>query len=173
MDDSVRFSDSVQMLNQKVDLSPIFLPEQSTTEKLGRIVGTALRAGDVVLLDGPIGSGKTAFVRAAIADRMRYSEEIPSPTFTLVQTYEADERIWHSDLYRLSDPDEIAELGLEEAFVDSIVFIEWPDRLGPFLPDRYIAVSLAPEGNGRRADISLIGESWSHILATLKGNGFA
>lgn len=172
MDDSARFGDSLSMLNQKIDLTPIFLAGAPETERLGRVVGSAMRAGDVALLDGSIGAGKTTFVRAAISDLIGHSEEIPSPTFTLVQTYEAEEQIWHADLYRLSDMDEIAELGLEEAFADSIVFVEWPDRLGSLRPMRHLAISISPDGNGRRVDISLVGGGWSHIQAALKENGF-
>lgn len=172
MDDSVPFSKSPSMLNQNADLAPIFLPGANETENLARVVGSALRAGDVVLLDGSVGAGKTTFVRAAILDRTGYSEEIPSPTFTLVQIYEADEQIWHSDLYRLTDPEEITELGLEEAFAEAIVFVEWPDRLGALKPARHLTISLSPEGSGRRAEICLVGEGWRHVHAALKEHGF-
>ena len=172
MDDSLRFSDSRLMLNQENDLASIFLPGAAETEQLGRAIGSALRAGDVVLLYGPVGAGKTTLVRAAISDRIGYSEDIPSPTFTLVQVYSADEQIWHSDLYRLTDTDEIIELGLDEAFADSIVFVEWPDRLGSLRPTRYLAVTLSRDGDGRRADVSFVGEGWAHIDAILKGDFF-
>lgn len=98
-----------------------------------------LRPGDVILLEGSIGAGKTHFARTVIQARLATSgtvEDVPSPTFTLVQTYEdALCEIWHSDLYRLTHPDELEELGLIEAFADAICLIEWPDRLGELLPD--------------------------------------
>ena len=89
-----------------------------------------LRAGDCVLLEGPIGAGKTHFCRALIRARLGREEDVPSPTFTLVQTYDADVEIWHADLYRLSHPDEALELGLEDAFASAICLVEWPERLG-------------------------------------------
>ena len=80
-------------------------------------------------------------------------EDVPSPTFTLVQTYQADVEIWHADLYRLSHMDEVAELGLEEAFDSAICLIEWPDRLGSAAPKSAIRLALSSEGEGRRVVI--------------------
>jgi len=98
-----------------------------------------LRAGDVLLLEGQIGSGKTHFARALIQARLAADgapvEDVPSPTFTLVQTYETGRiEIWHADLYRLTHPDEVEELGLTEAFTEAICLVEWPDRLGDIVP---------------------------------------
>jgi aminoglycoside/choline kinase family phosphotransferase len=82
---------------------------------------------------------------------------VPSPTFTLVQSYEGDPDIWHADLYRLSHPDEVVELGLDEAFATAICLVEWPDRLGSHLPDGAIRLTLAAAGEGRRAELDLGG----------------
>ena len=98
-------------------------------------IAPELIAGDVILLEGQIGGGKTHFARSLIQHLLASGEDVPSPTFTLVQTYETgDSEIWHSDLYRLSHPDEVFELGLVDAFSDAISLIEWPDRLGDLAP---------------------------------------
>lgn len=114
---------------------PIRLTDASATAALARQIAPRLRPGDVLLLQGSIGAGKTTFARALIRARLGREEDVPSPTFTLVQTYpDPAGDIWHCDLYRLTDPQEVMELGLEEAFTDSICLIEWPDRLGPDQP---------------------------------------
>lgn len=113
---------------------PILLPSETDTDTLAQRIAPILRAGDVLLLEGDIGAGKTAFSRALIRARLGYAEDVPSPTFTLVQTYEDDVDIWHCDLYRLTHPDEAIELGLDEAFETAICLIEWPDRLADLAP---------------------------------------
>ena len=112
----------------------LYLPDPAATERLGVWFASRLRAGDCLLLEGPIGAGKSLFARSLIQSRLGRAEDVPSPTFTLVQTYEADLEIWHADLYRLSHPEEVFELGLEGAFDTGICLIEWPDRLGRFAP---------------------------------------
>lgn len=113
---------------------PILLPSETDTDTLAQRIAPILQAGDVLLLEGDIGAGKTAFSRALIRARLGYAEDVPSPTFTLVQTYEDDVDIWHCDLYRLTHPDEAIELGLDEAFETAICLIEWPDRLADLAP---------------------------------------
>jgi tRNA threonylcarbamoyladenosine biosynthesis protein TsaE len=103
--------------------------------------------GDTLLLSGSIGAGKSAFARGFIRTKLGRMVDVPSPTFTLVQTYETDEgEIWHCDLYRLTHPDEALELGLEEAFETAICLIEWPDRLGDAAPENalHLAFSAGP-----------------------------
>ncbi|MEO8241645.1 MAG: tRNA (adenosine(37)-N6)-threonylcarbamoyltransferase complex ATPase subunit type 1 TsaE [bacterium] len=138
---------------------PIYiqLEGEDDTNRLAAFLAPLLRAGDVVLLDGPIGAGKTHFCRAVIRARLGRQEDVPSPTFTLVQTYDADVEIWHADLYRLSHPDEALELGLEDAFVSAICLVEWPERLGDHAPVGAIRLTLAPSQDGRLAEIRLGG----------------
>ena len=133
----------------------LFLPDDAATTRLGALLSKRLTAGDTVLLHGPIGAGKTHLARAFIQARFGRAEEVPSPSFTLVQTYgEGNDQIWHADLYRLSHPDEVFELGLEEAFANSICLIEWPDRLGKQAPATALHIRLSDDGQGRRADLS-------------------
>lgn len=114
----------------------IALKSPEETAALAVRLGAVLAPGDVVLLDGAIGGGKTHFARALIQSVMTVPEDVPSPTFTLVQVYDTHlGEVWHSDLYRLSNIDEIEELGLTDAFDDAVCLIEWPDRLGPLAPN--------------------------------------
>jgi tRNA threonylcarbamoyladenosine biosynthesis protein TsaE len=115
---------------------------------------------------GDLGTGKTTFARAFIR-ALGGDEEVPSPTFTLVQLYELDRAtIWHFDLYRLRAPEEAWELGIEEAFATGIALIEWPERLGPLLPERRLEIAFAfgerPEA--RHAALSA-GADWAARLA--------
>lgn len=133
----------------------LFLPSEEATEALGRLLAGHLVPGDTLLLAGPIGAGKSHLSRAIIRARLGRMEDVPSPTFTLVQTYDDPAGdIWHADLYRLSHPDEVRELGLEDAFATAICLVEWPERLGRHLPDNAIHLSLSTEDEGRRALIS-------------------
>lgn len=131
-----------------------FLPSEEDTAALGRWLASRLAAADCVLLEGPIGAGKSHLARALIRARLGYMEDIPSPTFTLVQTYQADVEIWHADLYRLSHPDEAAELGLDDAFSHAICLIEWPDRLGRLIPSNAIRITLSICGEGRNVTLT-------------------
>ncbi|MFN3281111.1 MAG: tRNA (adenosine(37)-N6)-threonylcarbamoyltransferase complex ATPase subunit type 1 TsaE [Tabrizicola sp.] len=131
------------------------LPDATATESLGRRLAELLRPGDVVLLEGPIGAGKSCLARAFIRARLGEAEEVPSPTFTLVQVYpDAEAKIWHADLYRLTHPDEVWELGLDQAFETAICLVEWPDRLGSHRPAGALTIRLEAAGEGRRAIIS-------------------
>lgn len=115
------------------------LADEAATAALARAVARAVRPGDVIALWGDLGAGKTRFARAFIGalagSGEDEGEEVPSPTFTLVQSYDTPAgTVWHFDLYRLDSPDEVLELGFEEALADGISLIEWPDRLGALLP---------------------------------------
>lgn len=133
----------------------LHLPTAAATEALGRALSARAQPGDVILLAGPIGAGKSCLARAFIRARMGSGEDVPSPTFTLVQVYEADGiEIWHADLYRLTHPDEVWELGLDDAFRSAICLVEWPDRLGAHVPSQALSIRLDAEGDGRRAQFS-------------------
>jgi tRNA threonylcarbamoyladenosine biosynthesis protein TsaE len=131
------------------------LPDPEATEALGHRLAVLAQPGDVFLLEGPIGAGKSCLARAFIRARLGREEEVPSPTFTLVQVYEAaGVEIWHADLYRLSHPDEVWELGLDDAFSTAICLVEWPDRLGAHVPPGALHLKLEAAGDGRKALLS-------------------
>ena len=116
----------------------------------GAALGAALRPGDTLLLSGPVGAGKSHIARAAIRALCGAATEVPSPSFTLVQVYDGPScEVWHADLYRLTGPDEVVELGLLDAMAQDIVLIEWPDRLGDQTPPQALHLHFAPEGEGR------------------------
>ncbi len=157
----------------RTDLEPafdLFLPDPDATSRLGAALGRALTAGDVVALTGDLGAGKSALSRAAIRARLGDPEaEVPSPTFTLVQTYETDDlEIWHVDLYRLDGRADAVELGLDEAFAEAASLIEWPDRLGPDLPGRALRIDIVHDGDGRRARIAAPAEWRTRIEEVLR-----
>ncbi len=134
------------------ETASLFLADEAATAALAGRIAPFLRAGDTLLLEGDIGAGKTTFARALIRARLGREEDVPSPTFTLVQTYEDPEaEIWHCDLYRLTSPDEILELGLDAAFDGGICLIEWPDRLCSAIPSGALRLTLSLEGEGRLA----------------------
>ncbi len=107
----------------------MILADEQATADLGRVLAMALRRGDVVTLSGPLGVGKTQFVRAILAS-LGHSGEVPSPTFAIVQPYEElDPPVWHVDLYRVDDPGELDELGLD-SLEEAVLLVEWPERAG-------------------------------------------
>jgi tRNA threonylcarbamoyladenosine biosynthesis protein TsaE len=122
------------------------LSTEEDTRHLAQQFSKLLGPGDCVLLSGDIGSGKSFFSRSLIQHRFGQLIDVPSPTFTIVQTYDHPQGdIWHCDLYRLSTVDEIVELGLQAAFETAICLVEWPDRLGPLEPENPIRVNLIAE----------------------------
>ena len=121
------------------------------TKALALRIRENLQNGDIVLLKGEIGAGKSHFARSLIQAAMDKVEDVPSPTFTLVQTYDTIVgSIWHADLYRLSDQSEVFELGLIDAFGNDIVLIEWPDRLGYLEPQDALTIELVILENDKR-----------------------
>ena len=132
-----------------------FLPDEAATERLGAALARRLRPRDVVALQGGLGVGKTtlarAILRAASGDPALI---VPSPTFTLVEIYDTPAGVfWHFDLYRLEEPEQVFELGWEEARADGMALVEWAERLGALLPPERLTVTLAMEGDGRLADL--------------------
>lgn len=122
---------------------------EEETQKFARDLSKLLAQGDVLLLQGDLGMGKTVFSRSLIRALCSDAQlEVPSPTFTLVQSYDSLKgTIWHFDLYRLNDPSEIYEIGWEEAIADGVVLVEWPERLGTLKPKGAIEITLSGHKN--------------------------
>jgi len=140
----------------------IVLADEAATAALAAALARQARPGDVVTLAGPLGAGKTSFARAFIA-ALGVKDEVPSPTFTLVQTYEAAiGTVWHFDLYRLTSPDEAYEIGLDEALDDGAAVIEWPERLAGRLPADRLDVDIALSHEGEAREVRLAGHgAWN------------
>lgn len=144
------------------------LPDSDATDRLGAVIARLLAPGEAVLLYGPLGMGKSTLARGLIRALTRPDEDVPSPTFTLVQFYESEPPVAHFDLYRLTRPEEASEIGLDEALDEGCAVIEWPERLGddPAVwlgPDR-LTVALAETGDGRRATVSGAGAWESKVM---------
>ena len=144
------------------------LPTAEQTDQLGVELASLARQGDCILLRGQIGAGKSALARAFIRARLGPTTEVPSPTFTLVQTYEdpAGADIWHADLYRLSDPQEAVELGLTEAFETAICLIEWPELISDLAPESALHIDLSVEAKTHTATLRY-GTAWQDRLSDL------
>ncbi|MEM7169976.1 MAG: tRNA (adenosine(37)-N6)-threonylcarbamoyltransferase complex ATPase subunit type 1 TsaE [Pseudomonadota bacterium] len=158
------------------------LCDEAATAALAKQIAPLLRAGDWLAMEGDLGAGKTAFTRALVNALPRagdigsqggQAEEVPSPTFTLVQIYPRDPAsLWHFDLYRLEDPEEVFELGLDQALAEGIVVIEWPSRLADWR-DRLLrgdgltlCLEFAKEPSGRRMSIKGAGR-WAELCQRL------
>ena len=146
------------------------LPDEAATAALAQALAPLLKPGDALLLDGPLGAGKTSFARALIRARAGPDTEVPSPSFNLVLTYETPAgTLWHFDLYRVAEPRELDELGLDEGLSDGITLIEWPDRLGTSVPSSALTLRLTADSispTARRAE--LLGDNgWSQRLSRL------
>lgn len=141
-------------------------PDQ--TARLAAEIGARLVAGDCILLNGPVGAGKTHFARSLIQSLMEIPEDVPSPTFTLVQTYDTSVgEVWHADLYRITSPAEIEELGLTEAFHQAICLVEWPENLGDLAPENALHLTLSPDPgdeNARLARFDWRSDRWPPLL---------
>lgn len=140
------------------------LDSEDDTRALGARLAKHLKRGDVIALNGDLAAGKTTLVRGLIQALLGREEEVPSPTYTLVQMYEApDFPVWHFDLYRLEDPSGVHELGWDET-QDGVALIEWPERAGSYLPAERLDVFLEISGEGRRARLEPVGEGWQERL---------
>lgn len=145
------------------------LTSPEATVDFARALGAQLKPGDVLLLSGSIGAGKTHFARALIQSLLSEPEDVPSPTFTLVQEYETDKGpLWHADLYRLGNTDEIIELGLVDAFSDAICIVEWPDRLGDLAPESalHMSFSTMDAEEQRRLVLRWTDPAWTDRIAS-------
>lgn len=142
-------------------MSAIHLADAAATEALGRALATQLRAGDVVALSGPLGAGKTSLCRG-ILHGLGFEGDVSSPTFPIVQVYEPPDvrlPVWHVDLYRIENPHELEELGLDEALQESALLIEWPDRL-PILWPGTLALGLGDDPADGRSLTASIPPAW-------------
>jgi tRNA threonylcarbamoyladenosine biosynthesis protein TsaE len=137
------------------------LADETATEAAGALLGAALKPGDVIALSGPLGAGKTCFTRAMIG-ALGFSGDVPSPTFGIVIPYDPPAvriPLWHIDLYRIEDVEDVEEFGLDDARADHVLVIEWPERLqGRLWPDA-LKIDLSVEGSGRRLT-GIVPSSW-------------
>lgn len=149
-----------------IDSRQVSLPDPAATTALGGRIGAKLAPGEVVCLRGGLGAGKTTLARGVIAAWTGQDQEAPSPTYTLVQTYEGPRgMLWHFDLYRLKHPEEVWELGFEDALRE-VSLIEWPEQIDHLLPAERLVVDLLTTDEGRTAHLSAHG-AWRTKLATL------
>ena len=148
-------------LSKTVGRVRVTLADAQATEAIGRRLSILVRAGDVITLSGDLGAGKTSLARGLLAG-LGLMGEAPSPTFAIVQPYAPPEvrvSVLHVDLYRIKDPQELEELGLEEARADSVLVVEWPERAGEgYWPDA-LALLLVADGAGRRLT-ARVPEAW-------------
>jgi tRNA threonylcarbamoyladenosine biosynthesis protein TsaE len=155
-------------------LSPgsFVLADETATASLAAALAAGALPGDVLALSGVLGAGKTSFARFFIR-ALGVGEEVPSPTFTLVQTYETTRgTVWHFDLYRLTSPEEVWELGFEEALIEGIILIEWPERLGALLPRERVDLTLAACASPQARVATLQGSAgWRVRLEKIFANG--
>lgn len=144
------------------------------TNALAAKIAPMLQPGDTLLLEGEIGAGKTHFARALIQTRLRaagITEDVPSPTFTLVQTYtDTIAEIWHADLYRLTDVQEVHELGLEDAFLTAICLVEWPEKLDDIRPENALTIRFDHGANDdtRRLAFEATSDRWKKLAPVLQ-----
>jgi tRNA threonylcarbamoyl adenosine modification protein YjeE len=147
------------------------LANEAATARLAATISRLARRGDVIALRGDLGAGKTAFARGFIAACAAAEgappEEVPSPTFTLVQTYPFRRfTVHHFDLYRIDRPEDVRELGLDEALAGGVALIEWPERLGALLPPGRLDVALSFAADEGARNVMLSGsDDWMRRLA--------
>lgn len=131
------------------------LEDEAATARLGAALARVIGPGEAICLTGPLGAGKSTLARALIRARTTPDEDVPSPTFTLVQFYDGDSlTLAHFDLYRLTIPDEAYEIGLDEALEDGAAIIEWPQRLEGRLPPHRLDIDIELDGAARRARLT-------------------
>lgn len=136
------------------------LEGEAETEGLGRRLGPLLRPGDVITLQGQLGTGKTTLARGILRG-LGFEGEVASPTFPIVLPYDLPRfPVWHVDLYRTETPAEIDELALDEALEEGALIVEWPERLGGRLWPEALRLGLSREGEGARALTAEVPAAW-------------
>jgi len=141
----------------------MMLENEDATLNVGRKLGALLRAGDKIALTGTLGAGKTTLARGLL-EGLGYRGEVPSPTFAIVQPYEPPETripVAHIDLYRIEDPEEIPELGLEEMLIDGAMVVEWPDRMPDAFWQDALNLTLEITAEGNRQLTWQAGNAWN------------
>lgn len=127
---------------------------EDETLKYAAQFAQSLKQGDIVALHGTLGTGKTVFSKGVIRALCQNNTDVPSPTFTIVQSYDSEKgTLYHFDFYRLKNPEEAYEIGIEDAFTDGICLIEWPDKIGPLLPKKHIDVFFKIQDNAHYIQI--------------------
>lgn len=142
------------------------LKSPEDTAKKAEYLASLVECGDVILLSGELGAGKSTFARAFIHSYLGQEVHVQSPTFPLIQIYEQGKcELWHCDFYRLEDPEEVLELGIEEAYSKGITLIEWPEKLGPYKPKIYLhlALTVTPQPLERELRVTSVGARWQDI----------
>ncbi len=136
------------------------LPDEAATAALGQWLASQLKGGDVVALSGGLGSGKTTFVRHLLAE-LGHEGEVPSPSFAIVQPYEHMMLpVWHADLYRIENPSELAEIGLDSIEGDAVLLVEWPERAGPAAWPDALRLTLEITGPEQRRLTAIVPAAW-------------
>lgn len=144
----------------------IDLPSLKDTEQLATTLAPSLRAGGAVLLQGDLGVGKTSFARAVL-QALGVEGEVPSPTFTLVQSYEISGlHVFHFDLYRLKHPYEVEEIGFDDALADGLVFVEWPEKASAYMPQDALILNFVLDDAGHRQVSIKAPKSWQDRLGS-------
>ena len=138
----------------------MILEDETATLAFGRKLSKALRAGDVVTLSGPLSAGKTTLVRGLLG-ALGHKGEVPSPSFAIVQPYESlNLPVWHVDLYRIEDPSDLTELGLEDIRTEGVLIIEWPEHGGAAMWPEALALALNVAEDGARALTAIVPTAW-------------
>lgn len=139
----------------------MILADEAATRAAGAALAPLLTAGDVILLDGPLGAGKTTLVRGLL-EALGHAGEVPSPSFAIVQPYDdLALPLWHVDLYRIAHPSELAELGLDTVLGDGVLVVEWPGHAGEGAwPSGALALSLGVDDDGARVLTATPGQGW-------------
>ena len=155
-------------------MKKIYLENLSESRLLAGRLSAVLKTGDILTFEGELGAGKTEFCRAIIHG-IGYNEDVPSPTFNLVQTYEPSTddlltpAIWHMDLYRLDRAEDVFELGIEDGFDSAVSLIEWPDRMGKYLPEEHLKIKLSHGDSEGSRYISFEGNAhWQERIKELE-----
>ncbi|WP_414899546.1 tRNA (adenosine(37)-N6)-threonylcarbamoyltransferase complex ATPase subunit type 1 TsaE [Sphingomonas flavalba] len=140
----------------------MILADEAASARLGAAIAARLRPGDVIALQGPLGAGKTTLARAILV-ALGLEGEAPSPTFAIVQPYDPPAvrlPVCHVDLYRLDGPEDAEELGLDDALIDGVLLVEWPERMGARLWPEALVLAIAPEADGHRSLTATVPAPW-------------